>query len=284
MRSLILLLIFLSIHSVGQDFPARPVNYITDDVGALNQQEKESLNAKLKSFEDNTGHQLFIYLANSLNEKDIRDYTLEIFRVWQPGSKEKDNGILITVFIQDHQFRIITGYGLQKTLPPALLKQIQENDMRPSFKAGNYYEGLDKGVNQLISYSNIQTETHWGIFIFFYGFSAILLGITLWIAYKVLKERPKRRTTITVLSIVAFLIPFIGCFILIAMLFITLAHKSANAGNIQNSAYASDPNYYDSYPTPHYNSSSSADNDSGSSDFAGGGGGDSDGSGSSSDW
>lgn len=77
----------------------------------------------------------------------------EIVGAWDIGQKGKNNGVLITVFINDLKFRIHTGYGIEGILPDLLTKRIQDEDMRPSFKQKNYYEGINNGVDKLIYYS-----------------------------------------------------------------------------------------------------------------------------------
>ncbi len=42
---------------------------------------------------------------------------------------------------------------MEGILPDLLTKRIQDEDMRPSFKQNNYYEGINNGVDKLIYYS-----------------------------------------------------------------------------------------------------------------------------------
>lgn len=84
----------------------------------------------------------------------------EIAGAWDIGQKGKINGVLITVFINNHKFRIHTGYGMEGILPDLLTKRIQDEDMRPSFKQNNYYEGINNGVDKLIYYSKHEYNTN----------------------------------------------------------------------------------------------------------------------------
>jgi len=158
MKYLTLLLFLCPLFTTAQkewwkEFPAKPDNYVTDDADVLNSREEELLNSKLRAFEDSTSNQLFIYLAGSLNGKNLEDYSKKIFNTWGIGQKDKNNGILIAIFINDRKYRIQIGYGLEAALPSDLTLQIQDNDMRPHFKEKNYYEGIDAGVDQLIYFS-----------------------------------------------------------------------------------------------------------------------------------
>lgn len=265
----------------AQDFPAEPTNYITDDADVLSSSEEHALNSKLNAFEDSSSNQLFIYTAPSLNGKAIESFSQEIFHEWHIGQDNKNNGILITIFVDDHKFRIHTGYGMEGVLPDLLTKHIQDNDMRPLFKENRYYEGIDKGVDQLIYYTRHEfnpsdiEESPVGLYVFFYIFSAVFLVVTL-LLNKGMKDRPTAKKVILILSIIFFLIPFVGAFLMLIMVFITLSLrkdllKSGGSGNWSSSgsSWGSGSDY----------SSSSSD-----SSFSGGGGGDSGGGGSSSDW
>ncbi|MEO7989391.1 MAG: TPM domain-containing protein [Chryseolinea sp.] len=158
MKYLIIILLLFPFFANGQKnwgkrFPEKPDNYVTDQEGVLSEQEKNLLNAKLRDFEDSTSNQLFIYLAKNLHGKDLEDYSKEIFNTWGIGQKYKNNGILIAIFINDRQYRIQIGYGLEGALPSELTRQIQDEEMGPQFKKTNYYAGIDAGIDQLMYYS-----------------------------------------------------------------------------------------------------------------------------------
>jgi len=141
-----------------KEFPAKPDNYVTDDADVLNSEEEELLNNKLRAFEDSTSNQLFIYVATSLTGKNLEDYSKTIFNTWGIGQKDKNNGILIAIFISDREYRIQVGYGLEAVLTSEVTLQIQDEDMRHFFQADNFYEGIDAGVDKLIYYSNHEYE------------------------------------------------------------------------------------------------------------------------------
>ncbi|WP_287169423.1 MULTISPECIES: TPM domain-containing protein [unclassified Microcystis] len=53
---------------------------------------------------------------------------------------------LILVSLKDRRIEIETGYGVQRFLPDAQVKDIIYTYMTPSFKTGNYEEGIRAGV------------------------------------------------------------------------------------------------------------------------------------------
>jgi len=290
MKRLLLFILAFPFLLNAQDFPAKPTNYVTDEANILSDEQELSLNTKLRNFEDSTTNQIFVYIASSLNGNDLSDLSQNIFHTWKIGQDGKNNGVLIAIFIDDHKFRIQTGYGLEGVLPDLVTKHIQDNDMRPLFKENNYYEGVDKGIDQLIYYSKHEfkadeqsEESTSGLFIFFYAFSATFLLITILLARKI-QDKPTAKKVIIISSIICFIIPFLGTFMLLMMIFIALSYRKdlIKTSNVSTWASSSDSSW-DSSDNSSSWSSSDSDSDS-SSSFDGGGGGDSGGGGSSSDW
>lgn len=274
----------------AQTYPAKPSNYVTDETGTLTQEQQTTLNAKLKTFEDTTTNQIFVYFTSSLNGQDLAQYSEEIFHNWKIGQKDKNNGVLIAIFKDDHKFRIQTGYGLEGALPDLLTKRIQDNDMRPLFKQGDYYGGINTGIDFLAYYSchafnpdlikgqaqAAPEEVDYGKglsgLLIGYGVNVILLLVLCLVLYgKKAKKRSSTATTIwLIIGIVLALIPCIGGIIMFFMCGFLANLKGGGGFSSSSSSWSS--------------SDSSSSWSSSSSDFGGGGGGDSGGGGSSSDW
>lgn len=263
-----------------QEFPAKPDNYVTDQQDILSSQEQKLLNTKLRAFEDSTTNQLFVYLAKSLNGKDLEDYSRKIFNKWGIGQKDKNNGILIAIFIEDRKYRIHIGYGLEGVLPSALTRQIQDDVMRSHFKEKNYYEGIDAGIDELIYYSKHEFQPP-GPFDYLLIPAAIAYGVSLLFfiinlaSLKKWKNQPRRvRKNILACSIF-LLIPGLGTFVLMGLCLV-INDKSDSAYDSET-----DDAYERRMRTERLRSD---DNDSSSDSFSGGGGGSSGSGGSSSSW
>lgn len=289
MKRLLLFILAFPFLLNAQGIPEKPSNYITDEANILSNDQEQSLNSKLQNFEDSTTNEIFVYVASSLNGNDLSDLSQKIFHNWKIGQDDKNNGVLIAIFIEDHKFRIQTGYGLEGVLPDIVTKRIQDNDMRPLFKQNEYFEGINKGVDQLIYYSKHEfkaddikeDESPEGLFIFFYAFSAAFLLITILLARKI-QDKPTAKKVLIILSIIFFIIPFLGSFLLLIMIFVALSYRKdlIKTSNVSTWTTSSDSSWSSSDSSSSW---SSSDSDSGSS-FDGGGGGDSGGGGSSSDW
>lgn len=278
----ILLFVFIPFFYFSQQFPLAPTNYVTDEGNVLTTNEAAQLNSKLKSFEDSTSTQLFIYIAPSLEGKVMADYCQEIFHTWRIGQGKKNNGVLIGVFVQDHKFRIHTGYGMEGVLPDLLTKKIQDEFMRPFFKQNKYYDGINAGVDQLIYWSKNEFITNdldaptsnldKLMFAIFYSINlALIISLSI-ILYKKYLGSSSTKKLLWAIGIVALFIPFVGVFILVVLNFIAYKTGRIKSGNYSSGDFGSS-----------YSSSSWSSSDS-SSSFDGGGGGDSGGGGGDSSW
>jgi uncharacterized protein len=283
MIRILIFLLVLPLCFAAQNYPSSPVNYVTDDAGVLSDQEEFSLNSILRSFEDSSSIQVFVYTSKSLNGAVMADLCQEIFHNWKIGNKKTNNGVLIGVFVDDHKFRIHTGYGMEGVLPDLLTKRIQDKYMAPHFKQNEFYDGINEGIAQLIYFSKHEYKAakeeiavNWESILYGYLFNIFIYSIFLYFLLRKKQEKKRSQATKIILMIVAsilLLIPCIGSIILGFML-VFLTKVKGGSGSYSSSG---DSTWFGS------SSSSDSSYDSGSS-FDGGGGGDSGGGGSDSSW
>lgn len=148
-----LLLVTLSLSGFSQDFPAKPNKLVNDYTGTLSPEQIQQLEQKLVAFDDSTSIQVAIAILQSVGEYDINDYAQQLGRAWGVGTKGKDNGVMIVVALGDRKISIQTGYGVEGVLPDMYTRRIIDNDIKPYFKTGAYYEGLNAGTNAIIAIS-----------------------------------------------------------------------------------------------------------------------------------
>lgn len=152
-RRFLLLFLTLPIIAVAQNFPKRSNTLVTDYTGILSSSEVNELENKLVQFDRNTSSQIAVVIINSLDGYDVGQYAVELAEKWGIGKQGKDNGIIVLVAMSDRKMSIKTGYGMDGALPDAIAKRIIENDMKPAFKQGNYFAGLDKATDNIIAYT-----------------------------------------------------------------------------------------------------------------------------------
>lgn len=151
----LILALFFAIHSVGvaQEFPAKSNSLVNDFASLLSDDEVNTLERKLVAYNDSTSTQVSIVIVPSLEGYEVSDYAVRLANAWGIGRAEKNNGVLILVGLAEKKMTIQTGYGLEGVLPDAICKRIIENEMKPAFKAGNFYEGFDLASTAIFKFA-----------------------------------------------------------------------------------------------------------------------------------
>jgi uncharacterized protein len=131
-------------------FPAL-TGRVVDSANVLNSTQRAALEQKLKSHEDKTTDQVVIATVASLGGTSVEDYANRLYRHWQLGQKDNNNGVLLLVAPNERKVRIEVGYGLEGALTDALSKLIITTAIAPRFKDGDFAGGLSAGVDAIIS-------------------------------------------------------------------------------------------------------------------------------------
>jgi uncharacterized protein len=202
MRKLILLLaVFaatISIYASPEDpIIAKPIpeTMVNDLADILSPNEESQLERKLVDYFANTSTQIAVVTLNDLQGYPISDFAFKLGQDWGVGNAKFDNGIVVLLKPKNADGKgevfIAVGYGLEGVVPDATAKQIVENEMIPSFKAGDMYGGIEKATNVLIDitkgeYTYKQYAKQAGK-----GFSPFLFLIILFVVFPMIFGRRK---------------------------------------------------------------------------------------------
>lgn len=149
MKKIILILLITAIGAYAELSVPVLKRYVTDFTNTLTPSQLNDLEFRLKTYEDTTSNQIVVLIISSLEGEDLFDFSHQVAEKNKIGQKGKDNGILILVVKNERKIRIEVGYGLEGVVPDAIASSIIRNIIVPYFKAGNYYEGLLKGIETL---------------------------------------------------------------------------------------------------------------------------------------
>ena len=109
------------------------------------------LNAMLHDLEAKTTAQVVVLTIKSLDGEPIENFSHQTAVQWGIGQKGKDNGVLLTVAVKDHKYRIEVGYGLESTLPDSLVGSIGRQYLVPNFRKGDYAGGIVAAVTEIVN-------------------------------------------------------------------------------------------------------------------------------------
>ncbi|MCD0467682.1 YgcG family protein [Flavobacterium sp. ENC] len=149
-----LLVAFLTINCAFAQFkiPEKPSlqTSVYDYANVLSATEKAQLEQKLIRYSDSTTTQIVVITIESLQNEDVSLLATKWGQTWGVGGTAKDdNGVIILLAKKERKIAINPGYGLEDRLTAGIGGEIIRNIIIPEFKAGSYYNGLDKGTDAL---------------------------------------------------------------------------------------------------------------------------------------
>lgn len=135
----------------AQAYP-RPVGFVNDFANLLSRDGKNQLEARLAKLEQDTSAQLAVVTIDTLDGAVMEDYAAGLFKDWGIGQKGKDNGVLFIMSVQDKKMKIEVGYGLEPIITDGRAGRILDEFVVPSFRDGDYEQGITDGVIALEGY------------------------------------------------------------------------------------------------------------------------------------
>jgi uncharacterized membrane protein YgcG len=78
----------------------------------------------------------------SLNGSVLEEYATDMFRTYGLGDARLNNGVLLLVAMQEHQFRIEVGYGLEGAFTDGFCGRVRDKFLTPAFKQQDYNKGI----------------------------------------------------------------------------------------------------------------------------------------------
>lgn len=146
-----LLVLFIPFISLAQKAVSDQwTSQVHDDAGVLSSETIHELEAKLAAYRDSTSNEIAVLIIPTLGGEPIEEYSLRVAEKLALGNKEKDNGALLLIAVDDHKMRIEAGYGLEGVLTDAICNRIIRNELAPNFRANNYDNGVKQGIDAMI--------------------------------------------------------------------------------------------------------------------------------------
>src|SRR2546430_12301898 len=165
MRVRTALLIFIALLAINsraaEVIPPKPDRYFNDYAGVVSKEAASRFNEQLAQFERETSDQVVVAVFPKMqSDSDIADYTQRVAQAWGVGQKERRNGVVLFVFIQDRKMFTQVGYGLGSSLPDAAAFDITERHIKPLFRTRNYDAGLATGIDMILKAIRGEVQGH----------------------------------------------------------------------------------------------------------------------------
>jgi len=145
-----LLLLALALPAFAATTPAlpEPKGWVNDFAGILKADEVSKLDSIIQSLEKVTTAEIAVVTVKNTQPLDPKSYVVALMEKWKVGKKDKDNGLILLVSVDDRRVEVEVGYGLEGTLPDSVVLRIIDNDLIPQFKQNKYGDGIIAAVQQ----------------------------------------------------------------------------------------------------------------------------------------
>lgn len=134
----------------GQSFPEYQ-GFVNDYKSLLSQPEKIQLERFLTNFAEQTSNEIVVVIMDLPEGADLQNYSIDLARTWGIGGKENNNGVLVAIYLNERQVDIEVGYGLEPVITDILAYNVITQHLRPAFREGQYFRGINEGVQVLAS-------------------------------------------------------------------------------------------------------------------------------------
>jgi len=127
---------------------------VTDLTHTLSAPQQQALEQKLAAFEAQKGSQIAVLIVPTTAPEEIEQFSIRVAEAWKLGRKGIDDGAILLIAKEDRTLRIEVGYGLEGVIPDIAAKRIIEEVIVPRLRSGDFYGGIEQGVDRLIGLIN----------------------------------------------------------------------------------------------------------------------------------
>lgn len=124
--------------------------YVYDGAQVLSEETEQYILNTNRELESKTGAQIVVVTIPSLEGQSLEEYATDLFRQWGIGDKEKDNGLLLLCAVEDRQFRVEVGYGLEGDLPDGKTGRMQDEYITPLLSENQFDAGIKNGYSAFL--------------------------------------------------------------------------------------------------------------------------------------
>ncbi len=112
---------------------------------------EDSINARLYALEHDKGIQAIFVAVEHIDGDDPYSFGMELGRKYGIGSKD-NTGLIVILASKDRSYQILTGNGLEGSLPDAICRRIENRTMVPLLQEEKWSEALVETARDIDRY------------------------------------------------------------------------------------------------------------------------------------
>lgn len=152
-RRLFLLSLFAALFPLSQaqaelSFP-EPNGFVNDFANILSPTTEQQITAIIEEIQTKTSAEVAVVTITSLEGYEPNEYSVELGRAWGVGNKERNDGVIFLIAVEDRKTYIAPGYGVEGYITDAQAFWITDQVVVPFFKGGDYEGGILAGTEKI---------------------------------------------------------------------------------------------------------------------------------------
>ena len=112
--------------------------YVCNPDNILHPSTVDSIDTWLLALERDKGVETVVIVVKSIEGDDPYDFGMQLGRKYGIGSKTQNTGLIVMLCTEDRSYQILTGFGLEGTIPDAIARRVQNQVMVPHLKKGDW--------------------------------------------------------------------------------------------------------------------------------------------------
>jgi len=116
--------------------------WLSDMAGVIDSNVESQINSLINKLEQQTSAEIAVVTIQKTDGSTPKDFATNLFSFWDIGKKDKDNGVLILLVMEERRIEVETGYGAEGVLPDGKVGAILDEYAIPRFKEGDFGGGL----------------------------------------------------------------------------------------------------------------------------------------------
>lgn len=120
--------------------------WVTDSADMLSPSAERELDGRIDALEQDLGVEIAVVTVDEVDAPTPKDFATSLFNHWGIGKASSDNGLLVLMVRGERRLEMETGYGMEAVLTDGWLKRMQQEEMVPHFKGGDFGKGLRAGL------------------------------------------------------------------------------------------------------------------------------------------
>lgn len=136
--------------------------YVNDYANILSSETEDYILNRSVALNNADGTQIVVVTVPNLEGMSLENYSLTLARNFGIGSSEKDNGLLLLLALEEREFRVEVGSGLEGILPDGKTGRFQDEYIIPYLRDNNWDEGIKNGYDafykEIVTLNNLNID------------------------------------------------------------------------------------------------------------------------------